>query len=69
MDDVAVVDDMGAPAAALLRPAAPQGEDLRRAQKAVEPVVVEMDIETMADQPRGNAAASFQSHCTPAATQ
>jgi hypothetical protein len=29
--------------------ASPQGEDLRRAEKAVEPVVVEMDIEAMAD--------------------
>jgi hypothetical protein len=47
MDDVAVVNDVSVFAAALRRPAAPQGEELRRAQKAVEPVIIEMDIEAM----------------------
>jgi hypothetical protein len=42
-------------AAALRRPAAPQGQQLRRAKKAFEPVVIEVNIEAVADQARGNA--------------
>jgi hypothetical protein len=37
-------------AAALRRPAAPQGQQLRRAKKAFEPVVIEVNIEAVADQ-------------------
>jgi hypothetical protein len=44
MNDVAIVDDVSAFAAALRRPTPPQG-----------PIVIEMDIEAMADQARGDA--------------
>jgi hypothetical protein len=55
MDDVMVVDHMAMLAAALRRPAAPQGQQLRRAKKAFEPIVIEVNIEAVADQARGNA--------------
>ena len=55
MDDVMVVDDMAMLAAPLRRPAAPQGQQSRGAEEAVEPVIIEVDMEPVADQARGNA--------------
>jgi hypothetical protein len=55
MDDVMVVDHMAMLAAPLRRSATPQGQQLRRAKKAFEPVVIEVNIEAVADQARGNA--------------
>jgi hypothetical protein len=37
-------------AAPLRRPATPQGQELCRAEKAFEPIVIEADIEAMANQ-------------------
>ena len=53
VDQMAIIDD---PATALARPwmAARHREDEAGAKKAVEPVVIEPDLETMADQPRGS---------------
>ena len=50
-----IVDDVAVPAAALRRPAARQGHELRGAEEAIEPVVVEMNIEAVPDQTRRNA--------------
>ena len=50
-----VVDHMAMLAAPLRRSATPQGQQLRRAEKAFEPVVIKADIEAVADQARGNA--------------
>src|SRR5437660_3514861 len=50
MDDVMIVDDVAMLAAALRRPATPQGQQLRGAEEALKPVVVEVNIETVADQ-------------------
>jgi hypothetical protein len=55
VDDVMVVDHMAMLAAPLRRSATPQGQQLRRAEKAFEPVIIEADIEAVADQARGNA--------------
>ena len=55
MDDVMIVDDVAVLAAPLRRPTTPQGQELRGAEEAVEPVVVEVNIETVADQTRRNA--------------
>ena len=55
VDDVMVVDHMAMLAAPLRRSATPQGQQLRRAEKAFEPVVIEADIKAMANQARGNA--------------
>ena len=55
MDDVMIVDDVAVLAAGLGRPTTPQGQQLRRAEEAFEPVVVEVNIQTVADQPRRNA--------------
>ena len=44
------------------RSAAPQGQKLRGAEEALEPVVVEANIETMADQTRGNAVEHAPQH-------
>ena len=57
-----IVDDMAMLAAALRRPAAPQGDELRRAKKAFEPIIVEVNIETVADQARGNAVEHAPQH-------
>ena len=45
-----VIDDMAVLAASLRRPAAPQAQQVRGAEEAVEPVVVEVNIQTVADQ-------------------
>jgi hypothetical protein len=42
-------------AAPLRRPAAPQGQQVCGAEEAFEPVVIEVNIQTVADQPRRNA--------------
>ena len=55
VDDVMVVDHMAMLAGPLRRSATPQGQQLRRAEKAFEPVIIEADIEAVADQARGNA--------------
>ena len=47
-----IVDDVAVLAAALRRPAPPQGQELRRPEEALEAVVVEVNIETVADQTR-----------------
>ena len=52
MDDVMIVDDVTMLAAPLRRPATPQGQERRRAEEAIEPIVVETNAETMADQAR-----------------
>jgi len=50
MDDVMVVDDVAVLTASLRRSTTPQGQELRGAEEALKPVVVEVDIETVADQ-------------------
>ena len=45
-----VVDDVAVLTASLRRPTTPQGQELRGAEEALKPVVVEVDIETVADQ-------------------
>ena len=50
-----IIDDMAVLAGSLRRPAAPQAQQVGGAEKAVEPVVVEVNIQTVADQPRRNA--------------
>jgi hypothetical protein len=42
-------------AAALRRPTAPQSQQVRGAEEAVEPIVIEVNVQTVADQPRRNA--------------
>ena len=51
VDDVPIVDDVTALALGD-RPPAPQRHHRRRAEEAVEPVVVEVHAQAMADQPR-----------------
>ena len=53
VDHVAIIDDMAMFAVRLWSPPF-QGEDVGRAQKAVEPVVIEAQAQLMADQPRGH---------------
>ena len=53
-----IIDDMAVLAASLRRPAAPQAQQVRGAEEAVEPVVVEVNIQTVPDQPRRNAVES-----------
>src|SRR6202045_3324396 len=55
MNDVMIVDDVAVLAAALRRPTAPQSQQVRGAEEAVESVIVEVNIQTVADQPRRNA--------------
>src|SRR5262245_25965487 len=55
MDHVMIVNHMVMLLAALWRPAAPQGQELRRAEKAFKPVVVEPHAKMMTDQTRRNA--------------
>src|SRR5712691_13015656 len=55
MDDVMIVDDVTVLTAPLRRPATPQGQELRGAEEALKPVVVEVNVETMADQTRRDA--------------
>src|SRR5579863_4685629 len=62
MDDVMIVDDVAMLAAALRRPATPQGQQLRGAEEALEPVVVEVNIETVADQARRDAVEHAPQH-------
>jgi hypothetical protein len=51
VDDVPVVDDVSVLVARLRRPATPQGHDPRRAEKAVEPIIVDPHTQAMADEP------------------
>jgi hypothetical protein len=44
VNDVTIVDEVAALVAALRRAPASQGEDLRRAEEAVEAIIVEMHI-------------------------
>jgi hypothetical protein len=44
MDHVMIVDDVAVLAAPLRRPTTPQGQELRGAEEAVEPVVVDVNI-------------------------
>jgi hypothetical protein len=39
----------------LRRPTAPQSQQVRGAEEAVEPIVIEVNVQTVADQPRRNA--------------
>src|SRR6516225_3446676 len=55
VDEVAVVDDVSVFAAPLRPTAASQGEKPGRAEETVEPVVIEMDVEAMTNEARGNA--------------
>jgi hypothetical protein len=55
MDDVMIVHDVTVLAAALRRPTAPQSQQVRGAEEAVEPIVIEVNVQTVADQPRRNA--------------
>ena len=54
VDDVTVVDHVAMLAAGLGRSTAPQGQEPGRAEEAFEPVVVEVNIQPVADQTRGN---------------
>src|SRR6478736_5323366 len=62
MDDVMIVDDVAVLAAALRRPTPPQGQKLRAAEEALEPVIVEVNIETVADQARRDAVEHAPQH-------
>ena len=62
MDDVMIVDDVAVLAAALRRPATPQGQQLRGAEEAFKSVVVEVNIETVADQTRRDAVEHAPQH-------
>ena len=55
MDDVTVVDHVAVLAVALRRPAPPQSQQLRGAEEALKPIVIEVNIETVADQTRRHA--------------
>ena len=55
MDHVMVVDHMAVLAAALWRPAAPQTQQVRGAEETVEPIVIEVNVQTVANQSRRNA--------------
>jgi len=55
VDHVMVVNDMATLVAALWRSAALQGEELGRTEEAVEPVVIEVNVQAMADQTRRHA--------------
>src|SRR5262245_63582309 len=57
-----IVDDMAVLAAPLRWPATAQGQKLRGAEEAFEPVVVEMHIQTVADQLRRNAVEHATQH-------
>ena len=53
MDDVPIVDDM-AVSAVRWGPPVPRGENWRRALEALEPIVMKVDPQPLADQSRGN---------------
>jgi hypothetical protein len=55
MDHVMIVDDVAMLTAPLRRPTTPQGQELRGAEEALEPVIVEVNIETVTNQTRRNA--------------
>src|SRR5258707_4471578 len=55
MDRVMIVDDVAGFAAPWRRPTTPQGQELGGAEEALEPVVVDVNIETVTDQARRNA--------------
>ena len=46
-DDVTVVDDVAVLAAPLWRPAPPQGQKQRGAERALKPIIVKVNIETV----------------------
>lgn len=48
MDDVMIVDDVTVLAAPLRRPTAPQSQQVRGAEEAVEPIVIEVNVQTVA---------------------
>ena len=50
-----IVDDVAMLVAPLRSPATPQSQELRGAEETLDPIVVEVNIETIADQPRRNA--------------
>jgi hypothetical protein len=58
MDDMTVVDHMTVLVTVSRRSATPQRKDLRGAEKALEPVIVETHIEVVADQLRGPVSRS-----------
>ncbi len=55
MDGVMVGDDVAVLATALRRPTTPQGQQLRGAEETLKPIIVEVNIETVADQTRRHA--------------
>ena len=55
MDDMTVIDHVAVLAAALRRPAPPQGQKRRGAEEALKSVIIQVNIETVADQPRRHA--------------
>ena len=55
VDDVTVVDHVTVLAAGLGRSTAPQGQEPRRAEEAIESIIVEVNIQPVADQTRGDA--------------
>src|SRR5260370_41116808 len=55
MERVMMVDEVAVLAAPLGRPTTPQGQELGGAEEALEPVVVDVNIETVTDQARRNA--------------
>jgi hypothetical protein len=52
---VMLVDDVAVLADSLRRPAPPESQQLRGAEEAFKSVIVEANIETVADQPRRHA--------------
>src|SRR5438094_491202 len=62
MDDVPIVDDMAVFAAALRQMTTPQGQELRGPEEALKPVIVEVNVEAVTDQTRGNAVEHAPQH-------
>ena len=58
MDDVPVIDDMAMFAGGLRSPAT-QRHQRRRTEKAIEPIVVQAHVQTMADQARRSRIEHF----------
>jgi hypothetical protein len=55
MDDVMIVDHMTVLAAGLRRPTTPQGQQPGGAEEAFEAIVIDVNIQPVADQPRRHA--------------
>src|SRR3954468_14482268 len=62
MDDVMIVNDVAMLATPLRRSATTQGQKLRGAEEAFEPVIVEVNIEPVTDQTRWNAVEHAPQH-------